>query len=122
MASKVAATLLGITRAARCCSDEARRLGRIVGELHLRALPGHSLDVVCCYAERGSVVRNGNLGIHWSLGLQSNAVEKKTIRQPLGRLPGEKQLADQLRIVLAEPVDKNDPKSVRKIGALLKSS
>ena len=34
---------------------------------------------------------------------------------PLGRLPGEKQFADQLRIVLAEPVDKNDPKSVRKI-------
>jgi hypothetical protein len=33
----------------------------------------------------------------------------------LGRLPGEKQFADQLRIVLAEPVDKNDPKSVRKI-------
>src|SRR5262249_36615890 len=32
---------------------------------------------------------------------------------PLGRLPGEKQFADQLRIVLAEPVDKNDPKSVR---------
>jgi len=30
-------------------------------------------------------------------------------------LPGEKQFADQLRIVLAEPVDKNDPKSVRKI-------
>ena len=36
---------------------------------------------------------------------------------PLGRLPGEKQFADQLRIVLAEPVDKNDPKSVRKILA-----
>ena len=34
---------------------------------------------------------------------------------PLGRLPGEKQVADQLRIVLAEPVDKNDPKSVRKL-------
>src|SRR5262245_5268878 len=34
---------------------------------------------------------------------------------PLGRLPGEKQFADQLRIVLAEPVDKNDPQSVRKI-------
>src|SRR5215813_4046728 len=34
---------------------------------------------------------------------------------PLGRLPGEKQFADQLRIVLAEPVDKNDPKSVRKM-------
>src|SRR4029453_5622176 len=34
---------------------------------------------------------------------------------PLGRLPGEKQFADQLRIVLAEPVDKNDSKSVRKI-------
>ena len=34
---------------------------------------------------------------------------------PLGRLPGEKQFADQLRIVLAEPVDKNDPKSVRKL-------
>jgi hypothetical protein len=32
-----------------------------------------------------------------------------------GRLPGEKQFADQLRIVLAEPVDKNDPKSVRKL-------
>jgi hypothetical protein len=30
-------------------------------------------------------------------------------------LPGEKQFADQLRIVLAEPVDKNDPKSVRKM-------
>src|SRR6266540_357252 len=34
---------------------------------------------------------------------------------PLGRLRGEKQFADQLRIVLAEPVDKNDPKSVRKM-------
>ena len=34
---------------------------------------------------------------------------------PLGRLPGEKQFADQLRIVLAEPVDKNDPQSVRKM-------
>src|SRR6266542_1547500 len=34
---------------------------------------------------------------------------------PLGRLPGEKQFADQLRMVLAEPVDKNDPKSVRKM-------
>jgi hypothetical protein len=34
---------------------------------------------------------------------------------PFGRLPGEKQFADQLRIVLAEPVDKNDPKSVRKL-------
>jgi hypothetical protein len=34
---------------------------------------------------------------------------------PLGRLPGEKQFADQLRIVLAERVDKNDPKSVRKL-------
>ena len=34
---------------------------------------------------------------------------------PLGRLPGEKQFADQLRIVLAEPVDKNDPQSVRKL-------
>src|SRR5262249_18746234 len=33
---------------------------------------------------------------------------------PLGRLPGEKQFADQLRIVLAEPVDRNDPQSVRK--------
>src|SRR5262245_52416110 len=33
-----------------------------------------------CYAEHGSVVRNGNLGVHWSLGLQSNAVEKRTIR------------------------------------------
>src|SRR5262249_34014666 len=32
-----------------------------------------------------------------------------------GRLPGEKQFDDQLRIVLAEPVDKNDPKSVRKL-------
>src|SRR5262249_25514251 len=27
----------------------------------------------------------------------------------------EKQFADQLRIVLAEPVDKDDPKSVRKM-------
>jgi len=34
---------------------------------------------------------------------------------PLGRLPGEKQFVDQLRIVLAEPVDKNDPQSVRKM-------
>src|SRR5262249_37144542 len=34
---------------------------------------------------------------------------------PLGRLPGEKQFADQLRMVLAEPVDKNDPQSVRKL-------
>jgi hypothetical protein len=40
----------------------------------------------------------------------------------LGRLSGEKQFADQLRIVLAEPVDKNDPKSVRKIRRKLKSS
>src|SRR5262249_61053382 len=37
---------------------------------------------------------------------------------PLGRLPGEKQFADQLRIVLAEPVDKNDPKSVRKLRGI----
>jgi hypothetical protein len=34
---------------------------------------------------------------------------------PLGRLPGEKQFADQLRIVLAERVDKDDPQSVRKL-------
>jgi hypothetical protein len=34
---------------------------------------------------------------------------------PIGRLPGEKQFADQLRIVLAEPVDKHDPQSVRKM-------
>jgi len=34
---------------------------------------------------------------------------------PLGRLPGEKQFTDQLRIVLAEPVDRNDPQSVRKM-------
>jgi Family of unknown function (DUF5681) len=34
---------------------------------------------------------------------------------PLGRLPGEKQFADQLRMVLAEPADKNDPQSVRKM-------
>jgi hypothetical protein len=40
---------------------------------------------------------------------------------PLGRLPGEKQFADQLRIVLAEPVDKNDPKSVRKIRHVTKT-
>src|SRR5262245_25991760 len=32
---------------------------------------------------------------------------------PLGRLPGEKQFTDQLRIVLAEPG--NDPQSVRKM-------
>jgi hypothetical protein len=50
-----------------------------------------------------------------SLGLQSNAVEKGQSGNPLGRLPGEKQFADQLRIVLAEPVDKNDPQSVRKM-------
>src|SRR4029450_9187402 len=31
------------------------------------------------------------------------------------RLPGEKQFSDQLRIVLAEPVDRNDPQSVRKM-------
>jgi hypothetical protein len=37
---------------------------------------------------------------------------------PLGRLPGEKQFADQLRIVLAEPVDRNDPQSVRKPAQL----
>src|SRR5262245_33020807 len=37
---------------------------------------------------------------------------------PLGRLPGEKQFADQLRIVLAEPVDKNDPNSVRKLRGI----
>ena len=34
---------------------------------------------------------------------------------PLGRLPGEKQFSDQLRIVLAEPVDRNNPQSVRKM-------
>ncbi len=34
---------------------------------------------------------------------------------PLGRLPGEKQFADQLRIVLAEPVDKNDPQVADRI-------
>ena len=34
---------------------------------------------------------------------------------PLGRLPGEKQFTDQLRIVLAELVDRNNPQSVRKM-------
>jgi uncharacterized protein DUF5681 len=34
---------------------------------------------------------------------------------PLGRLPGEKEFAAQLRLVLAEAVDENDPKSVRKM-------
>jgi hypothetical protein len=34
---------------------------------------------------------------------------------PLGRLPGEKQFTDQLRLVLAEPVDRKDPQSVRKM-------
>jgi Family of unknown function (DUF5681) len=58
---------------------------------------------------------NGKLGIYWNLGLESNAMEKGQSGNPLGRLPGEKQFADQLRIVLAEPVDKNDPKSVRKL-------
>src|SRR5262245_51950097 len=37
---------------------------------------------------------------------------------PLGRLPGEKQFTDQLRIVLAEPVDRNDPQSVRKMRCI----
>src|SRR5262245_47055225 len=76
----------------------------------------HSLEFLglFCYAERSSVVRNGNLGIHWSLGLQSNAVEKRTIRQPTRPAAGEKQFADQLRIVLAEPVDKNDQSESRR--------
>jgi hypothetical protein len=30
-------------------------------------------------------------------------------------LPGEKQFTDQLRLVLAEPVDRKDPQSVRKM-------
>ena len=34
---------------------------------------------------------------------------------PLGRLPGEKQFTDQLRLVLAEPVDRKDPQNVRKM-------
>jgi uncharacterized protein DUF5681 len=78
-------------------------------------MPSLALPSLFCYAERGSVAWNGKLGIHWSLALQSNAVEKGQSGNPLGRLPGEKQFADQLRIVLAEPVDKNDPKSVRKM-------
>src|SRR5262245_53150685 len=36
--------------------------------------------------------RNGNLGIHWSLGLQSNAVEKRTIRQPTRPAAGRKAI------------------------------
>src|SRR5262249_49930755 len=44
----------------------------------------HLLEILglFCYAEHSSVIRNGNFGIHWGLGLQSNAVEKRTIRQP----------------------------------------
>jgi hypothetical protein len=55
---------------------------------------GTPLEVPClfCYAERGSVVRNGNSGIHWSLGLQSNAVEKRTIRQPARPAAGRKAI------------------------------
>ena len=34
---------------------------------------------------------------------------------PLGRLPGEKQFADQLRMVLAEPADKDHPEGIRKL-------
>jgi Family of unknown function (DUF5681) len=34
---------------------------------------------------------------------------------PLGRLPGEKQFADQLRIVLAEPANKDNPRGIRKL-------
>src|SRR5262249_11927742 len=54
----------------------------------------HSLEFLglFCYAERSSVVRNGNLGIHWSLGLQSNAVEKRTIRQPARPAAGRKAI------------------------------
>src|SRR5215471_1772811 len=47
--------------------------------------------------------------------MRARATSGCNLARPLGRLPGEKQFADQLRIVLAEPVDKNDPKSVRKI-------
>ena len=50
-----------------------------------------------------------------SLELRIGKQKKGQSGNPLGRLPGEKQFADQLRIVLAEPVDKNDPKSVRKL-------
>ena len=38
---------------------------------------------------------------------------------PLGRLPGEKQFTDQLRLVLAEPVDRKDPQSVRKMRRIV---
>jgi hypothetical protein len=56
------------------------------------------------------------LGIHRRLRIAKQCRGKKgQSGNPLGRLPGEKQFADQLRIVLAEPVDKNDPKSVRKL-------
>ena len=50
-----------------------------------------------------------------ALGFKAMAWKKGQSGNPLGRLPGEKQFADQLRIVLAEPVDKNDPQSVRKL-------
>jgi hypothetical protein len=34
-------------------------------------------------------------------------------------LPGEKQFTDQLRLVLAEPVDRKDPQSVRKMRRIV---
>src|SRR5262249_40033069 len=80
-------------------------------------LLGHSLEILglFCYAERGSVFRNGNWAFTGAWDCKAMPWKKGQSGNPLGRLPGEKQFADQLRIVLAEPVDKNDPKSVRKM-------
>jgi hypothetical protein len=63
------------------CPDQGSLTARAPVELHAASL-GSGIEVLglFCYAERGSVVRNGNLGIHWSLGLQSNVLEKGTIR------------------------------------------
>src|SRR5262249_32549392 len=79
--------------------------------------PGHSLEILglFCYAERSSVLWNGNCAFTGAWDCKAMPWKKGQSGNPLGRLPGEKQFADQLRIVLAEPVDKNDPKSVRKM-------
>jgi hypothetical protein len=67
--------------------EEIRAAGRSIGQVC-------GLTIEISRSEGGTVARAGG---------------------NIGRLPGEKQFADQLRIVLAEPVDKNDPQSVRKM-------
>src|SRR5262249_8297577 len=56
-------------KARRMCA-EWRALGDLSGGSSPSAGPRPSLEILglFCYTERSSVFRNGNLGIHWSLG------------------------------------------------------